>query len=60
MKVGEEYEFKHRKSSQQPIIKEKGVILGFGRTEDGIEYVQTNVGSFTKKFVISIINSHMC
>jgi hypothetical protein len=57
MKVGEEYEFKHRKSPEHPMIKEKGIILGFGKTEDGIEYVQTNVGSFTKKFVLSILNS---
>lgn len=55
MKVGNSYDFIHRKSPYHPIVTEKGKVLGFGTTDDGMDYVQADVGSFTKKFIINKI-----
>ncbi|MFS0783578.1 hypothetical protein [Bacillus sp. 1P06AnD] len=52
--VGESYTFKHRKFPGSIVVSQIGKVIGSGTTADGINYVQTDVGSHTKKYFKAI------
>lgn len=47
----QECTFTHRKFPSAAIVSQTGKVLATGTTKDGIKYVQTDVGSHTKKFL---------
>lgn len=49
--IGDKITVFHRNSPNEDVKKEVTTVIGKGVTKDGIRYLETTVGSFTKKFV---------
>lgn len=52
--VGDLKYFKHRLEPHSPIIVTAGTVLSTGITKDGVHYIESNVGSHTKKYVVEM------